>query len=165
VCSQLHYAAILGIMDNCRGDGVREDERRIRRDLGEYGAILAPRHIPRLWFPICGAATCRTVRGDCLPRLTTTAPACRVNHSCTGTTSDMWVAVQTRPSPVSYQASEQEAWRRRMGTLVVGAKKARRTERQRISASPGGRAQVWLIVVLTLVVVAIGIWVSAMVFL
>jgi hypothetical protein len=52
-----------------------------------------------------------------------------------------------------------------MGTLVVGAKKTRRTERQRISASPGGSAQVWLVMVLTAVVVAIGIWVSAMVLL
>ena len=52
-----------------------------------------------------------------------------------------------------------------MRTPVAGANKARRTERQRISASPGGRAQVWLVVVLALVAVAIGIWVSAMVFL
>ena len=50
-----------------------------------------------------------------------------------------------------------------MGTLVVGAKKTRRTER--ISASPGGSAQVWLVMVLTVVVVAIGIWVSAIVLL
>jgi hypothetical protein len=81
--------------------------------------------------------------------------------ACTGI---MWVAVQTRPSPVSYQASGQEEWRRRMGTLV-GAKKARRTERQLISGLPGGSAQVWLVMALTPVVVAIGIWVAAMILL
>jgi hypothetical protein len=37
--------------------------------------------------------------------------------------------------------------------MVAGAKKGRRTERQRISASPGGRALFW-VVVLTLVLAA-----------
>ena len=52
-----------------------------------------------------------------------------------------------------------------MGTLVVGAKKARRTERQLISGLPGGSAQVWLVMVLTPAVVVIGLWVLAMVLL
>jgi hypothetical protein len=38
-------------------------------------------------------------------------------------------------------------------------------ERQRISGSPGGRVPVWLVVVLTLALVAIGLWVLAMVLL
>jgi cytochrome c oxidase assembly factor CtaG len=52
-----------------------------------------------------------------------------------------------------------------MGRLVAGAKEVRRTERQRISAWPGGRALLWLVALVVLVVVAIGIWVSAKIFL
>jgi hypothetical protein len=51
-----------------------------------------------------------------------------------------------------------------MRRLVAGAKKGRSTERQRISASPVGRAQ-FLVMVVMLVLVVFGIWVLAMVLL
>jgi hypothetical protein len=62
---------LIRIAHNRRSDGAREDERGIRRVLGEHHAILAPGHAPRLWFPICGAATCRTVRAGRLTRQST----------------------------------------------------------------------------------------------
>jgi cell division protein FtsB len=51
-----------------------------------------------------------------------------------------------------------------MRTLVAGAKKTRRTERQRISGSLGDRALFW-VTVLTLILLVFGLWVLAMVWL